>query len=452
LIRIRASRHAGEQPDPRYVVDRVRTDAGRETLRKLLKRCLPFIGLVLASWFAWPIVPDRVQLGDYFSFWFAGHLVLIGASPYELSSWQLMGTYGPMPEGAVVNVLYGVSDSQLEIFWAHPPWTALAMVPFGALPLTAGVLAWHAVLVIAGLAALVAGAWLVGLRGPALAVALTAVALSNPFVVALRTGHFDVLVVLGAVLVTIGLVRARPPQVVTGALLAVFKPHIILLVVPVAAWTLVRARAWSTIAATTAALVAMAAVSLAFVPVDVPSLVARLGVKTSSGLATTWELGRQLAPSQPLALAVVLVVLSFVSAVVIDRAAPIERRTAVRMALAMALSLVVAPYANAYDGVVLAPLVFVAFAFMARRPIALSVAGIAVVVLSWWLSVGLVADWGSQSATAIVPIGALVGTACIALLTRSVHPAQTRLFTPRTSSRSSVIVSPPTQPPGMSSR
>jgi hypothetical protein len=53
----------------------------------------------------------------------------------------------------------------------------------------------------------------VGLRGgPALAIALTAVALSAPFVVALRTGHFDVLVVLGAVLLTIGLARARRPS------------------------------------------------------------------------------------------------------------------------------------------------------------------------------------------------------------------------------------------------
>jgi len=97
------------------------------------------------------------------------------------------------------------------------------------------------------------------------------------------------------------------------------------------------------------------------------------------------------------------------------------------MALAMALSLVVAPYANAYDGVLLAPLVFVAFGFLERRPVALSIVGIAVVVLSWWLSVGLVAQWGSQSATAIVPIGAVVGTACIALLTRAVTPRSFRI-------------------------
>jgi Glycosyltransferase family 87 len=393
-----------------------------------VRRGLPFIGLVLASWFAWPIIPDKPQLGDHFLFWFAGHLVLTGASPYDLSSWQLMGTYGPTPEGAAINVLYGFSDSQLENLWPHPPWTALVMMPFGALPLTAGVLAWHAVLVIAGLAVLVAGAWSVGLRrGPALAVALAAVALSNPFVTALRTGHFDVLVVLGAVLLTIGLVRARPPLVVTGALLAVLKPHVILLVLPVAAWTLVRARAWGTIVATIAPLGAMAAVTLAFVPLYLPSLVARLDVRLSNGLATTWELGRQLAPSQPLALAVLLILMAFVSAVVVDRATPVERRTAVRMALAMALSLVIAPYANAYDGVLLAPLVFVAFGFLERRPIALAIAGMAVVVLSWWLSVGLVADWGSQSATAIVPIGTLVGTACIALFTRAVTPRSVRI-------------------------
>lgn len=391
-------------------------------------RGLPFIGLVLAAWFAWPIVPDKPQLGDHFLFWFAGNLVLTGASPYDLSSWQLMRTYGPTPEGAVVNVLYGVGDSQLENLWAHPPWTALAMVPFGALPLTAGVLAWHAVLVIAGLAVLVAGAYSVGLRrGPALAVALAAVALSNPFVAALRTGHFDVLVVLGAVLLTIGLIRARPPLVVIGALLAVLKPHVILLVLPVAAWTLVRARAWGTIVATTLPLAAMAAVSLAFVPLYLPRLVARLDAKIANGLATTWELGRQLAPSQPLALAVLLLLMAFVSAVVIDRATPVERRTAVRMALAMALSLVVAPYANAYDGVLLAPLVFVAFGFLDRRPIALAGLGIAVVVLSWWLSVGLVAEWGSQSATAILPLGTLVGTACIAVLTRAVTPRSLRI-------------------------
>ena len=147
----------------------------------------------------------------------------------------------------------------------------------------------------------------------------------------------------------------------------------------------------------------------------------RLDVKSPNGLATTWELGRHLAPSQPLALAVLLILFSFACAVVVDRATPVERRTAVRMALAMALSLVVAPYANAYDGVLLAPLVFVAFGFLERRTIALAILGIAVVVLSWWLSVGLVADWGSHAGTAIVPIGALAGTAFIALLTRRGH-------------------------------
>lgn len=406
----------------------MRTEAGRETLRRVVRRCLPFVGLGLASWYAWPIVPDTPQLGDHFLFWFAGNLVLNGGSPYDLSSWQLMRTYGPMPEGAVVNVLYGVGDSQLENLWAHPPWTALAMVPFGALPLTAGVLAWHAVLVIAGLAVLVAGAWSVGLRrGPALAVALAAVALSNPFVTALRTGHFDVLVALGAVLLTIGLVRARPPLVVIGALVAVLKPHVVLFVLPVAAWTLVRARAWGTIVATIAPLAAMTAVSLAVVPLYLPRLVARLDVKSENGLATTWELGRQLMPSQPLGLAVLLILMAFVSAVVVYRATPVEGRTAVRMALAMALSLVVAPYANAYDGVLLAPLVFVAFGFLERRPIALAITGIAVVGLSWWLSVGLVADWASQSATAIVPIGTLGGAACIALLTRAVTLRSVRI-------------------------
>ena len=122
--------------------------------------------------------------------------------------------------------------------------------------------------------------------------------------------------------------------------------------------------------------------------------------------------------------------MAFVSAVVVDRATPVERRTAVRMALAMALSLVVAPYANAYDGVLLAPLMFVAFGFLERRPIALATLGIAVVVLSWWLSVGLVAVWGSQSATAIVPLGTLVATACIALLTRALTSRSDLTLTP----------------------
>ena len=388
-----------------------------------VRRSLPFVGLVLASWFAWPIIPDRPQLGDHFLFWFAGHLVLIGASPYDLSSWQLMATYGPTPEGAAVNVLYGFSDSQLENLWPHPPWTALALVPFGALPLTVGVLAWHAVLVIAGLVALVAGAYSVGLRrGLALAVALPAVALSNPFVTAMRTGHFDVLVLLGVVLLTIGLVRTRPPLVVAGALMAVLKPHVILLVFPMAAWTLVRARAWATIVATIAPLGTMAAVSFALVPSYLPRLIARVDARSPNGLATTWELGRQLAPSQPLAVAVLLILMTLVSAIVVDRATPVEHRTAVRMALAMALSLVVSPYANAYDGVLLAPLVFVAFGFLEGRPIALAIAGIAVVGLSWWLSVWLVAGWESHAATAIVPIGTLVGTACIALFKRAVTP------------------------------
>jgi len=372
-----------------------------------------------------------VQIGDHFSFWYAGHLVVTGASPYELTAWRLAASYGPIPEGVAVNVLYPLSDAQLEIFWAYPPWTALALAPLGALPLTVGVLAWHALLVVAGFTALIASAWMLGLRsGPALAVGLTALALSNPVVNAMRAGHFDVVILCGAIVLTLGAMRGRTPLVVVGALLIAFKPHLVLLVVPMATWTLMRARAWGSIGAAAVALIAMAIAAFALVQVDLSRLAARLSTKSSDGLATTWDLGRQLAPAQPWAAAAGLIALSFLCAVVVDRTAPAERRTAVRMALALALSLVVAPYANAYDGVLLAPLAFAAFALLERRPILLAIAGMAVVAISWWISISVVADWGSQSATAILPIGTLVGTAFIALFVRARRLSSTTYPTP----------------------
>jgi hypothetical protein len=87
---------------------------------------------------------------------------------------------------------------------------------------------------------------------------------------------------------------------------------------------------------------------------------------------------------------------------------------------------VVAPYANAYDGVLLAPLVFVALASWtaAHRPVDRGHRGRRAVVVALRRLAG---QWGSQSATAIVPIGAVVGTACIALLTRVVTPRALRI-------------------------
>ncbi len=86
------------------------------------------------------------------------------------------------------------------------------------------------------------------------------------------------------------------------------------------------------------------------------------------------------------------------------------------MALLLALSLVVAPHAHAYDAVLLAPLMFVALDLLAGRPVALALAGIGAVAISWWIALVVVVDWGSLSAFALVPIGMLLAVSLLALL------------------------------------
>lgn len=391
-------------------------------------RVLPYLGFAIAVWFAWPVVPPAVQMPDHFIFWYAGHLTATGQSPYDIASWRPAATsYGPVPEGVVTNVWYGSSAEAQDLVWLYPPWTGLLLAPFGALPLVLGVLMWHVFIVITGAIAIVASARIYGPRSSAaLAIALTTAALFQPVIADIRTGQLDAVILCGVVLLTIGVVRERTSSLVGGAVIVSLKPHVVLLPILLAAWREIRARAWGRIAAVTVALLALAIVGFAFVHVDLGDVVRRLrAAPADRELATTWQLTRDLVPSQPVAAAIVLIALCSGFALIIDRAVPPERRTVVRMALMLALTRISVPYARSYDGVLLVPLLFVAFACAERRPALVTAFAIVALGVPWWISTNVLIE-GVSSLNAVTPVFVLGVTALVALVTRglpAVRPA-----------------------------
>ncbi|TMF61263.1 MAG: DUF2029 domain-containing protein [Chloroflexi bacterium] len=170
-----------------------------------LRPYIPFlIVLVVEAPLLWP---SDLFLGDWHNFWYAGHLVATGRSPYEVANYA--GLEGPFHELEV---------ERTSLPWPYPPWTGLFLAPFGALPLEVGLVAMHATLVVLGLAAILQLARQVRLGGAWTgALALTIAAASQPFVLATRTAHFDAALLSGVLFLAAGWQRESAWRFALGA-------------------------------------------------------------------------------------------------------------------------------------------------------------------------------------------------------------------------------------------
>lgn len=338
----------------------------------------------------WPVA---FSLGDHLIFWGAGHSILVGGSPYDRTPWILLAASYPSPH------LEFLTRSGDEI-WLYPPWTALLFAPFGALRLDAGLWAIHASYVAASLASVAMlidmSSWRT-VKGRTLA-ALLAITF-QPLVIAARWGQFTSWTLLGICIAILAMRRARAP--ILGAILAMAKPQYAALPALAMAAVLARRGAWRAILITGAVLLAMVLLAFALEPRAFGALTVGAGQRSSAfdRFPTSWGLAWLLAPDNwPVALAAFLAIATVAcgGAVV---ASTEERRDEVFVTAALALGVVVTPYALTYEHALLLPaLVSAVWAAdnAAARPRLVLFA--AVVLLS-------AAAWGTFLFTTGAPLG-----------------------------------------------
>ncbi|MDQ6794223.1 MAG: DUF2029 domain-containing protein [Chloroflexota bacterium] len=358
----------------------------------------------------WPLA---TYPGDHFTLWAAGHIVATGGSPYVAGAWSDPALDAAAASGLVVD-MRPVIAACCAVLWTYPPWTGLALAPFGALPVEIGVPLFHFV----SLAAAIAGA--VGLgrsaswhdpRGQA--VGLVLLALFEPFILGARGGHFVGVLLLGVWLVQHGLVRERTGPLVVGALLLSLKPHLVLGLAVIVLVILVRRRRWSALGWIAGATLPVAAISFLAYP-DAFMAMSRGSAERATGQgATTWTLVAGIFGTAVPAVVVVFQVGLLCACVLAARLTPPSLRTHATVALSLVASLALVPYVQDHDQLLLVPAMLVAIAY--RDPIGrgrrwyLGLIACAFVLVPWVIQIPVVIS-DATSLAGLVPFVAAVVT------------------------------------------
>lgn len=325
----------------------------------------------------WPVLVPAVAVGDSFTFWSAGHLVASGKSPYDRAAWEAMATLAP-PASTVPWLL-----ARLDMIWLYPPQTALLFAPFGALPVQIGSPLIQVFVLAATAIGVLTTARVAGLSGARLGFALSAAALAEPVALGIRGGQPVGLVLLGAALAFVGARDRRALPLVVGVGLLSVKPHIVLAFsAGLAIYLARRDRRLLVVAVGTVA--ALTAASTAITPFPVDAVGRAFGDRRSFDVATTLALARDMGDGLAVAAAVALV--SAAAAIAAWRSAPAAARAYVGLAAALAVSLVVAPFAHDHDQTILVPALFAVVLLVrgARYEVALDAAILAVAVVAPW--------------------------------------------------------------------
>lgn len=298
----------------------------------------------------WPV--DGV--GDTFRFWYAGHLVATGGSPYDQSAWASAGdTYGIFAREMAIAC--APSPDAPVCLWPYPPTTALLFAPFGALAVRDGLNALAAFFVaLAAASVVVVGHWMRARSFTTRALAMCACVVSHPFVFDVHAGHFEGLGVIGIVLVAVGLTRRRVAPVVAGALLLAVKPHLYAVLAVIVLLLLLARRDWRTLAWTIGTVAAVNGLALLLYPEALGAMLGRAGQVIGLGWATTWAFASSIFPSGVVGIVIVYAIAAVAYGIAV-RFASADRRDEVRVAGGAAVALTVSPYVQPYDFLVLFP-------------------------------------------------------------------------------------------------
>lgn len=309
------------------------------------------LGLVVGFLILLPVWWPGAFTGDHLIFWAAGHSIVTGGSPYERDMWVALAHSYPGPH------LEDLTSSGHEI-WVYPPWTAFLFVPFGLLPLDLGLWALHAAYVAASIAATVLLINMASWRAASSRTLAALLAITfQPLVIAAQWGQFTSWTLLGVVLAIAGLRRMNAGPLTFGAILAVAKPQYAALPGLAVAAALVRRRAWRALLIVAGALMAMAIVTLALQPRALEAVTAGAGQRAGAfaSFPTSWGLARLLAPEGWLLVVAVLLTIGVAASVLAVWSGTREQRDEVLVCAALALGVVLTPYALIYEHALLLP-------------------------------------------------------------------------------------------------
>lgn len=373
---------------------------------------VPLLPMLLLSAVLWPVARPIDGDGDAFMFWFAGHQVATGRSPYDQTAWAAAGsTYGLPANNVALNC---VDAGSASCAWVYPPVAGWLFAPFGAADVAPGVLGVSVFVVLTAFAGVIAsmlvfGPATVGARS----IVLVAAVASHPFVYDIHVGHFAGLELLGVVGIAAGLRGPAVWPLILGALALSLKPHLFLVLVPMVLSVLVARRRWRAIAFAGSALLVLFLAGAILQPEAFAAILGRAGGKGDLTWSTPWALAQTILPAAPLVVLGGLIVLAALAAVAVVRAAPRAERDLSLVAVGTALSLVVTPYAQPYDLLLLMPAIAFAARAALRAPRRSRSAILAAVPLLFvagtWSPIVATRIWDDANRSlALVPVLALV--------------------------------------------
>lgn len=390
-----------------------------------MKRLVPWFGPLIVLILEVPFIWTSPHVGEWFAFWYAGHVIARGASVYDPTAWvSAARDYGPVAHGIAINTSAGVGLTVLEhdSRWIWPPMVGILLAPFGALPVEVGVPLLHLTTIGVAIASTIALTRVL-VPSPLRPLALTLLFASPSLVQPMRAATMTILVLPGFALLFAALRVATARRLALAALLVAVRPQLFVLTLPPVAAVFVRHGALRLLA--TAALLWSAAQAIAFalspVPLD-PRLLDAARAFTLQDNSSTWRLAYELLPDAVLPAAAVLIAFAAALAIVAVRRAAPDRRDDVLVAAALAVAIAVVPYAHTYDHVALFPIWLLAiragFEVTGSHRVAIGV-GVVAIALGYAWSAYLVGAAGFRAAIGVTPY---LGLALLAMTSRTSHP------------------------------
>ena len=297
------------------------------------------------------------QATDFFCLYHGARSLVVGHDPYDEAWWKEVtgGLYpDPTSGGRLV-------PSSCPGRYGYPLWTAVVMLPIGALPIEVAASAWMAI----SLGAALAGAWWAWLavRGPARLAPLYAILVVTAQPLWLLVIYGQITGVMLGIAGLFALLVARGHSAAGAALSGLaLKPQIVALAIPAMALQALALRRWRLLAVAAGTGVAMIVVPMLFLPGWIFEWLDELVVRRARVavfLPTAWGLGADVLGNA--ALGALLVAVVAIGCWLLVRRSRVD--DVGLFALTLPLSLFATPYAWSYDFLVL----FVSYAFVMAR-------------------------------------------------------------------------------------
>jgi hypothetical protein len=281
--------------------------------------------------------------GDWIQWWRAGSILASGHSVYDPAAWA------------------GQCKLAAEVCaWLYPPLVGVLAQLLTILPIDLAYVVIRLGTLSATFAGLIYVSRLWTANFPRVEPLLVAtVALSAPFITTISWSHFDGVLLFTLALLATSLKRNTALGLGIAVLALSLKPHLFIGLGAGILVALTYSRSWRLLGWATATAVAVASVSLALAPDYLAQLLSFGETKVVVSSPTTTSLAHLAFPDlwfAPILLTLVIGTTATTLAVVAVRAVASSQRFNALVAVSMAVSLLVSPYAQVYDELLLVPL------------------------------------------------------------------------------------------------